>query len=86
LSAQEIFHSDSARFQIEYPFRARKSHLGLGAIQVRKEAALNLQNHACLTALNLLKIEPCKHQMEQEVSFIFSDKQHRYNQFFIDSV
>lgn len=86
LSAQEIFRSYSARFQIEYLFRDGKSHLGLGDAQVRKEAALNFQNNACLTALNLLKIEHRKHEMEQEVISIFSYKQHRYNQFLIDSV
>ncbi len=86
LSAQDIFRSDSARFQIEYLFRDGKSHLGLGDAQVRKEAALNIQNNAYLTALNLLKIEHRKYQMQQEVISIFSDKQHRYNQFLIDSV
>ena len=67
LSAQEIFRIYSARFQIEYLFRDGKSHLGLGDAQVRKEAALNFQNNACLTALNLLKLEHRKHQMQQDM-------------------
>jgi len=86
LSAQEIFRIYSARFQIEYLFRDGKSHLGLGDAQVRKESALNFQNNACLTALNLLKLEHRKHQMQQEVISIFSYKQQQYNQFLIDSV
>jgi IS4 transposase len=66
LSVQEIFRIYSARFQIEYLFREGKSHLGLGYTQVHKEVALNFQNNAYLTALNLLKIEHHKHQMEQD--------------------
>ncbi len=62
LSVQEIFRIYSARFQIEYLF-----HLGLGDAQVRKEDALNFQNNACLTALNLLKLEHRKHQMQQDM-------------------
>jgi len=86
LSAQEIFRIYSARFQIEYLFRDGKSHLGLGDAQVRKEAALNFQNNACLTALNLLKLENRKHQMQPEVISIFSYKHQQYNEFLIDSV
>ena len=86
LSAQEIFRIYSARFQIEYLFRDGKSHMGLGDAQVRKASSLNFQNNACLTALNLLKLEYRKHQMQQEVISIFSYKHQLYNQFLIDSV
>ena len=86
LSAQEIFRIYSARFQIEYLFRDGKSHMGLGDAQVRKASSLNFQNNACLTALNLLKLEHRKHQMQQEVISIFSYKHQLYNQFLIDSV
>jgi IS4 transposase len=86
LSAQEIFEIYSARFQIEYLFRDGKSHMGLGDAQVRKSCSLNFQNNACLTALNLLKLEHRKHQMRQEVISIFSYKHQRYNQNLIDLV
>jgi hypothetical protein len=86
LSAQEIFEIYSARFQIEYLFRDGKSHMGLGDAQVRKSCSLNFQNNACLTALNLLKLEHRKHQMKQEVISIFSYKHQRYNQNLIDLV
>jgi hypothetical protein len=50
LSAQKFFRIDSALFQIEYLFRDRKSHLGLGPAHVQKEATLNFQNNAYLNA------------------------------------
>ena len=86
LSAQDIFEIYSARFQIEYLFRDGKSHMGLGDAQVRKSCSLNFQNNACLTALNLLKLEHRKHEMTQEVISIFSYKQQRYNQNLINLV
>ncbi len=60
--------------------------MGLGDAQVRKSCSLNFQNNACLTALNLLKLEHRKHEMKQEVISIFSYKHQRYNQNLINLV
>ncbi len=87
LSARKIFEIYALRFQIEYIFRDGKSHMGLGDAQVRKASSLNFQNNACLTALNLLKIEHYLDPDHRDKALsIYSKKQQKYNEMFIQTI
>jgi hypothetical protein len=57
LSAEKIYHSYTARFQIEFLFRDAKQFTGLVDFQTRAEERIAFHVNASMTALNFLKLE-----------------------------
>ncbi|HLO87917.1 MAG TPA: transposase [Nostocaceae cyanobacterium] len=71
LDALSIYRFYKARFQIEFIFRDAKQFLGLEHCQARDQQKLDFHFHACLTALNLAKLD-CQQLHVGEQPFVFS--------------
>jgi hypothetical protein len=71
LSAEQIIAHYGSRFSIEFLFRDAKQHLGLGHCQARNKEALNFHFNACMSALNLAKVNALK-GIENNEGFVFS--------------
>jgi len=71
LSAEQIIVHYGSRFAIEFLFRDTKQHLGLGHCQARNKEALNFHFNACMSALNLAKVNALK-GLEKSNKFVFS--------------
>jgi hypothetical protein len=57
LKAETIYRYYKARFQIEFIFRDAKQFTGLSDCQARRQDSLDFHFNACLTALNLAKVD-----------------------------
>lgn len=68
----QIYEFYVSRFQIEFIFRDAKCFTGLGDCQSRDEHRLNFHFNACLTALNVVKIQDAETQKTKGVQHAFS--------------
>lgn len=88
LSAEDIYRSYTARFQIEFLFRDAKQFTGLADCQARSEERMAFHVNASLTALNFLKLED-RHLFQEEnehVISIHSWKLRKFNEHHLERV
>lgn len=76
LDALSIYRFYKARFQIEFIFRDAKQFLGLEHCQARDQQKLDFHFHACLTALNLAKLDSQQRHVGEQ-RFVFSGSNYK---------
>lgn len=85
---EKILDYYSARFQIEFLFRDAKQHTGFEDCQSRDKRALDFHFNACLTAINIAKVEILQKRTDQKPSpiSIADFKTALFNRFWINRI
>ena len=86
LDADRLVTYYKARFQIEFIFRDAKQFTGLCDAQTRDQKRLDFHFNACLTTLNLSKVEHLQAQEEPKPFSMASIKACYFNTFFLEKI
>jgi len=87
LSAQTIYRSDKAHFQIEFLFRDAQQFTGLSDCQARSASKLRFHFTASLSAVSFAKLEARQHSDWPQAPFSMASLKRRYfNQHLVDRI